>query len=51
MSRNDGEDFAQRLYGRIPGRYRVLDEERGLPLLAAVESLIVNLGQGGFADQ
>ena len=34
MSRNDGEDFAQRLYARIPGQYRVLDQEQGLPLLA-----------------
>lgn len=30
---NDAEDFAQRLYGRIPAHYRVYDAEQGLPLL------------------
>src|SRR5215510_1118809 len=34
MSRNDTEDFAQRLYARVPGHYRVYDVERGQPLLA-----------------
>jgi len=34
MSRNDAEDFAQRLYARIPGNYRSLDQVEGLPLLA-----------------
>jgi hypothetical protein len=34
MSRNQAEDFAQRLYSRIPGHYRVYDAERGQPLLA-----------------
>ncbi len=34
MSRNDAEDFAQRLYVRLPGQYRVYDVERGQPLLA-----------------
>lgn len=36
MSRNDGQDFAQRLYARIPAHYRAYDVERGLPLLALV---------------
>src|SRR5215813_5708630 len=34
MSRNQAEDFAQRLYSRLPGHYRVYDAERGQPLLA-----------------
>jgi hypothetical protein len=34
MSRNSPEDFAQRLYSRLPGHYRVYDAERGQPLLA-----------------
>lgn len=34
MSRNDAEDFAQRLYARVPGHYRVYDAERDRPLLA-----------------
>jgi len=34
MSSNQAEDFAQRLYSRIPGHYRVYDAERGQPLLA-----------------
>ena len=34
MSRNDTEDFAQRLYARVPAHYRVYDAERGQPLLA-----------------
>ena len=33
-SRNSPEDFAQRLYSRLPGHYRVYDAERGQPLLA-----------------
>src|SRR6202044_3569437 len=36
MSRNDAQDFAQRLYARIPAHYRAYDVERGLPLLALV---------------
>ena len=32
--RNSPEDFAQRLYSRLPGHYRVYDAERGQPLLA-----------------
>jgi hypothetical protein len=34
MSRNDTEDFAQRLYARVPAHYRVYDAEQGQPLLA-----------------
>src|SRR5262245_23686250 len=34
MRRNLAEDFAQRLYARVPGHYRVYDAERGQPLLA-----------------
>lgn len=34
MSRNQAEGFAQRLYARVPGHYRVYDVERGQPLLA-----------------
>lgn len=34
MIRNDAEDFAQRLYARVPSNYRVYDAEQGLPLLA-----------------
>src|ERR1700748_330066 len=34
MSQNQTEDFAQRLYARIPGHYRIYDVERGQPLLA-----------------
>jgi hypothetical protein len=34
MSRNDAEDFAQRLYTRLPVHYRVRDAERSQPLLA-----------------
>ncbi|HMQ35029.1 MAG TPA: hypothetical protein PKD53_30200, partial [Chloroflexaceae bacterium] len=34
MTRNDAEDFAQRLYGNIPAHYRAYDAEQGLPLLA-----------------
>jgi len=37
MSRNDAQDFAQRLYARVPGHYRVYDAERGQPLLALVQ--------------
>ena len=36
MSRNDAQDFAQRLYLRIPAHYWAYDAERGLPLLALV---------------
>jgi hypothetical protein len=34
MSRNDAEDFAQRLYARVPAHYRGYDTEQGGPLLA-----------------
>jgi len=34
MSRNDAEDFAQRMYARLPANYRVYDVDRGQPLLA-----------------
>jgi hypothetical protein len=34
MSRNDALDFAQRLYARVPGHYRVYDAEQGRPLEA-----------------
>ena len=34
MSRNDAQDFAQRLYARMPAHYRVYDADQGLPLLA-----------------
>jgi hypothetical protein len=41
MSRNDARDFAERLYSRIPGHYRVYDAERGQPLFA----LLLVVGQ------
>src|SRR5947209_10901907 len=34
MSHNDAEDYAQRLYARVPAHYRVYDAELGQPLLA-----------------
>jgi len=37
MSLNTAQDFALRLYSRIPSQYRVLDEEQGKPLLALME--------------
>ena len=48
MSRNDAQDFAQRLYARIPGNYRAYDAERGQPLLAlitVVGAQVANLRQ------
>jgi hypothetical protein len=48
MSRNDAEDFTQRLYARIPENYRVYDQEQGLPLLALVQVIaeqVANLRQ------
>jgi hypothetical protein len=48
MSRNDAEDFAQRLYARIPQNYRVYDQEQGQPLLALIEVIgeqVANLRQ------
>jgi hypothetical protein len=48
MSRNQAEDFAQRLYSRLPGHYRVYDVERGQPLLAllrVVGAQIANVRQ------
>ena len=46
MSRNDANDYAQRLYSRVPAYYRVLDEEQGLPLyalLATVGEQVANI--------
>src|SRR5215213_7952952 len=37
MSRNDAEDYAQRLYARVPAHYRVYDAEQELPLLALLQ--------------
>src|SRR6185295_17812526 len=34
MSRNDANDYAQRLYERVPAYYRVADAEQGMPLFA-----------------
>jgi hypothetical protein len=34
MTHNDADDYAQRLYARVPGHYRVYDAELGQPLLA-----------------
>src|SRR6516164_7204361 len=48
MSRNDAEDFTQRLYARIPENYRVYDQEQGQPLLALVQVVaeqVANLRQ------
>jgi len=48
MSRNDAEDFAQRLYARVPGHYRVYDVEQGQPLLALLRVIggqVANLRQ------
>jgi hypothetical protein len=48
MSRNQAEDFAKRLYARVPGHYRVYDAERGQPLLAllrVVGAQVANLRQ------
>ncbi len=46
MSRNDANDYAQRLYARVPAYYRVLDEEQGMPLyalLAVVGEQVANI--------
>lgn len=43
MSRNQTEDFAQRLYSRIPGHYRIYDAERGQPLLALLRVVGVQM--------
>jgi hypothetical protein len=46
--RNDAQDFAQRLYARVPANYRVYDKEQGLPLLALLQVIgeqIANLRQ------
>jgi len=46
MSRNDANDYAQRLYARVPAYYRVLDEEQGMPLyalLATVGEQVANI--------
>jgi hypothetical protein len=48
VSRNDAEDFARRLYARIPENYRVYDQEQGQPLLALVQVIaeqVANLRQ------
>ncbi len=34
MSHNDADDYARRLYDRVPGHYRAYDAELGQPLLA-----------------
>lgn len=39
MSRNDANDYAQRLYARVPAYYRVLDEEQGMPLYALLATV------------
>jgi hypothetical protein len=48
MSRNQAEDFAQRLYARVPSNYRVYDVDRGQSLLAlmrVVGAQVANLRQ------
>ena len=48
MSRNDAQDFAQRLYARIPANYRAYDTENGQPLLALITVIaaqVANLRQ------
>lgn len=48
MTRNDAEDYAQRLYARVPANYRAYDEEQGQPLLALLELVgaqVANLRQ------
>jgi len=48
MSRNDAQDFAQRLYARLPAHYRTRDTERGLALLALLRVVgmqVANLRQ------
>ena len=37
MSRNDANDYARRLYARVPAYYRVADEEEGFPLYALLQ--------------
>ncbi len=37
MTSNDSQDFAQRLYARVPANYRAYDREQGEPLLALLE--------------
>ena len=34
MSKNDANDYADRLYARVPAHYRAYDEEQGRPLYA-----------------
>ena len=36
-STNDANDYAQRLYARVPANYRAYDEEQGKPLFALLE--------------
>jgi hypothetical protein len=48
VSRNDSQDFAQRLYARIPENYRVYDQEQGQALLALIQVIaeqVANLRQ------
>jgi hypothetical protein len=48
MSRNDAQDFAQRLYALLPAHYRTRDTERSLALLAllrVVGTQVANLRQ------
>ena len=37
MTRNDAQDFAERLYARVPANYRAYDAEQGEPLLALLQ--------------
>src|SRR6266478_8012191 len=39
MSHNDAEDYARRLYARVPAHYRVYDVEQGQPLLALLRKV------------
>src|SRR5215471_14415063 len=48
MSKNDANDYAWRLYARVPAHYRVYDAEQGQPLLAllrVVGGQVANLRQ------
>src|SRR4051812_9848925 len=35
--KNDAQDFAHRLYGRVPANYRAYDAEQGYPLQALLQ--------------
>ncbi len=48
MSKNDAEDYARRLYARVPANYRVYDAEQGQPLLSLLRLVgrqVANLRQ------